>query len=271
MMVENHNCILEPEGFLEVIHAHTDRFPAGEQQDAQEFLVYLLDVIHEDLNRVKVEPKAREAKEKTESRNLSTLALEESAKVSWKNYLIDNKSIVVDIFQGQIKSLLRCIDCNSSSSTFDPVMYFSLPFPENMEADKKIGIHELFREYTKTERLESRMHCKNCERKTLYDKKIDIWKAPNILIVHFKRFKFTKGAGGAHTSSKICNEVEYPVKNFDISEFVNGFQRIKPIYNLFAVCVPSTPLTLAARWRPRGGSLPLPGLPPGHQTMAATR
>ena len=149
--------------------------------------------------------------------------------------MIDNKSIIVDIFQGQIRSLLRCLDCNNSSSTFDPVMYFSLPFPENLEEEQQVKITDLLKEFTKAEKLDHRMDCKVCEKKSFYEKRIDLWKAPNILIFHLKRFKFSKGVDGQAT--KIRNNVDYPLKDLDLSEHVIGFQRIKPLYNLFAVCV----------------------------------
>jgi ubiquitin carboxyl-terminal hydrolase 8 len=233
-MNDNKNCVLEPEGFMEVIGQFTSQFEIGQQQDAQEFLVYLLDQVHEDLNRASKKSE-REDKGKVESKNLSSLGAEEAAKNAWKNYLIDNKSIIVDIFQGQIRSLLRCKECNNSSLTFDPVMYFSLPFPENLPADKEVSVVDLINEFTKAEQLESKMSCKVCEKKSLYEKKIDLWKAPNILIIHLKRFKFSREQQGV--ASKIRNSVTYPLRDLDLSEFVIGFQRLKPQYNLFAVCV----------------------------------
>ena len=148
MMVDNNNCVLEPEGFLEVIQSLTDRFEQGEQNDAQEFLVYLLDMIHEDLNRVTSVLADREQKQAVETANLTTLTLEESAKKAWRNYLVDNKSVVVDIFQGQIRSAIKCEGCSTTSTTFDPVMYFSLPFPETEAKDAKLTVTDLLKIYT---------------------------------------------------------------------------------------------------------------------------
>ena len=91
-MVENHNCILEPEGFVEVVMQHTSRFEIGHQNDAQEFLVYLLDMIHEDLNRADPRVQTSERKEIIKATNLSQSEMEEAAKSAWKNYLVDNKS-----------------------------------------------------------------------------------------------------------------------------------------------------------------------------------
>ncbi len=232
MMVENHNCILEPEGFVEVVMQHTSRFEIGHQNDAQEFLVYLLDMIHEDLNRADPRLQTSERKETIKATNLSQSEMEEAAKSAWKNYLVDNKSIIVDIFQGQIKSMIRCLSCNTSSTTFDPVMYFSLPLPENLQPDQELTIQNLLKVYTQTEKLDHKIDCKICEKRTLYEKKIDLWKAPNILIIHLKRFKFENSS-----ASKIGNMVHYDVKNLDISEYFLGFQRVKAVYNLFAVCV----------------------------------
>lgn len=51
------------------------------------------------------------------------------AKEEWKRYLADNKSIIVDTFQGQFKSTVKCSNCNHISVTFEPFMYLALPLP----------------------------------------------------------------------------------------------------------------------------------------------
>lgn len=47
-------------------------------------------------------------------------------------------------------------------------------------------------------------------------KKIDIWKLPSILIVHLKRFEFTKRRTG-----KIKDLIDFPLKNLDLSPYVS--------------------------------------------------
>jgi ubiquitin carboxyl-terminal hydrolase 8 len=139
----------------------------------------------------------------------------------------------VDIFQGQIKSKVTCLSCNTRSETFDPLMYLSIPFPEKIKKDQKFKIQDLFKAYIKEEKIDCKWDCGNCKQKSSINKKIDIWKAPNILIIHLKRFKYNSKSGFV----KINNLVEFPVRNFDLSEFVLSFQRTKPEYNLFACCV----------------------------------
>lgn len=38
----------------------------------------------------------------------------------WGNYLRRNRSIVVDLFQGQLRSTVTCGVCQHSSTKFDP-------------------------------------------------------------------------------------------------------------------------------------------------------
>jgi len=58
---------------------------------------------------------------------------DEVAKVFWENHLKRDQSIIVDLFQGQLKSKLVCPNCNHISITFDPFMYLSLPLPTEKE------------------------------------------------------------------------------------------------------------------------------------------
>ena len=48
---------------------------------------------------------------------------------AWDNHLLRNRSIVVDLFHGQLKSCVRCLSCGHTSVRFDPFTYLSLPLP----------------------------------------------------------------------------------------------------------------------------------------------
>ena len=87
---------------------------------------FLLDGLHEDLNRVKRKPYI-EAKN-SEGRPDHVLAKE-----AWSNYLKRNDSVVVDTFHGLLKSTLVCPECEHVSVTFDPFCYLSLPLPNRKE------------------------------------------------------------------------------------------------------------------------------------------
>lgn len=75
-------------------------------------------------------------------------------------------------------------------------------------------------------------HCPKCKGPKDSSKKIEIWNVPNILIIHLKRFKFTRTKRG-----KIRSVVDFPVTDLDLSSYLEQPQRDKPIYALFAVSV----------------------------------
>lgn len=51
------------------------------------------------------------------------------AREHWANHLARNSSIIVDLFQGQIKSSLQCLHCHFKSVTFDPFTFLTVPLP----------------------------------------------------------------------------------------------------------------------------------------------
>ncbi|KAG1362698.1 Ubiquitin carboxyl-terminal hydrolase 10 [Cocos nucifera] len=91
----------------------------------QELLAFLLDGLHEDLNRVRKKPYI-------EARDADGRPDEEFAEECWKNHKARNDSIIVDVCQGQYKSTLVCPVCSKVSVTFDPFMYLSLPLPSTV-------------------------------------------------------------------------------------------------------------------------------------------
>ena len=99
------------------------KFVGYGQQDSQELLSYLLDGLHEDLNRIKKKP----AVETIESNNRDD---EIVSKLSWENHLKRNQSRIQELMHGQYKSTLVCPDCKTISITFDPYMMLSLPIPQ---------------------------------------------------------------------------------------------------------------------------------------------
>lgn len=216
---------INPKELYGVISHFAPQFSHGTQEDSHEFIAFLLDIIHEDLNRVKVKPTI-------EDKDYNDDKLEEHASEAWKHYLMRNKSIIVDLFQGQSKSTLKCLKCGLVSHKFEPFMYLSLPIPEQTKKKQKVTLVECMEEFSKEEKLEGdeRWNCPKC--KTLVDstKKMEIWKLPNLLIVHLKRFKFTR-----EKRAKIRTLIDFPHVDLDLTKVAAGQQRDKPIYDLYAV------------------------------------
>jgi len=84
-------------------------------------LLYLLDGLHEDLNRIKEKPYVADLEFPPGTPEMVM------AKESWKNYLKRNLSVITDILMGQYKSVITCPTCEKISITFDPFLTWSVP------------------------------------------------------------------------------------------------------------------------------------------------
>lgn len=117
--------VVTPWSFKKVVGNFQPMFSGFAQHDSAELLSFVLDGLHEDLNRVTKKPYY-------EMPNLKKSTSEEiSAKLSWKYHLLRNQSIIVDLMHGQYKSTLCCPKCSNISVTYDPYMMLSLPIPMN--------------------------------------------------------------------------------------------------------------------------------------------
>ena len=65
-------------------------------------------------------------------------------------------------------------------------------------------------------------------------KKIEVWTAPRILIIHLKRFNYR---GKYHFRDRLDHLVEFPLDGLDMTPYVLGSSDVPPIYDLFAVSV----------------------------------
>ncbi|KZT18330.1 cysteine proteinase [Neolentinus lepideus HHB14362 ss-1] len=124
-----------PRDFKQALQRFAPQFSGYQQHDSQELVAFLLDGLHEDLNRIKKKPYV----EKPDWEGGGEKELVELGKNSWDGYLLRNDSVIVDLFQGQYRSTLVCPECQKVSITFDPFMYLTLPLPV-----KKKWRHEIY-------------------------------------------------------------------------------------------------------------------------------
>jgi len=127
----SNNSYTIPRNFKMAVGRFAPQFSGYQQQDSQELMAFLLDGLHEDLNRIKKKPYV-------EVKDGSGRPDAQVAAESWQNYLKRNSSIIVDIFHGLLKSTLVCPDCFKVSVTFDPFCYLSLPLP--MKKERQIDV-----------------------------------------------------------------------------------------------------------------------------------
>ena len=140
---------------------------------------------------------------------------------AWASYLQRDRSVVVDQFQGQLKSTVRCAECGFESSKFDPFMYLTLPLPEPRPGEPRLTLWQCLEAYMAKEELseDNLWRCPKCDDFRRATKRFQLWKLPCHLVLVLKRFRVDRG--GRH-SSKRRDLVEVPLRPLDLSTLVGG-------------------------------------------------
>ncbi|XP_018397606.1 PREDICTED: ubiquitin carboxyl-terminal hydrolase 20-like isoform X4 [Cyphomyrmex costatus] len=204
------------------IQRFAPRFMGYSQQDAQEFLRYLLEGLHEDVNRVttKLPPIHGDIPDSYTDM--------QKAVESWKRYLRSEDSTIVDVFVGQLRSSLRCTSCDHVSVTLDPFWDLSLPIPARSGTVK---LSQCLEHFTKEEVLDGdeKPTCSKCQMRRKCTKSFSIQKFPKILVIHLKRFSPMERFRG-----KLNVMVDFPLTGLDLSAF--AAPRVPGCtYNLYGV------------------------------------
>ncbi|KAJ3089286.1 Ubiquitin carboxyl-terminal hydrolase 15, partial [Quaeritorhiza haematococci] len=122
-----------PNAFLRALNRYSSLFDVYQQHDSEEFLRWLLDAIHEDVNKILKKPYI-ELPDYDD-----TVADEVIAKDFWDAHVKRNDSIIVDEFYGQYKSKITCKDCGKTSIKFDPYMNLTVELP-NLPMDVQLVV-----------------------------------------------------------------------------------------------------------------------------------
>ena len=101
----------------------TNYFYSQENQDAHEYLLKLLNKLHEDLNRITIKNYLQ----------LEEKLREETDEIASKRWWDYNKSredsIINDLFQGQYKTIIKCSNCGKESIKYEEFLTLGLPIP----------------------------------------------------------------------------------------------------------------------------------------------
>jgi ubiquitin C-terminal hydrolase len=132
--------VVAPSGLKHILGQVAPRFSGYQQHDSSELLSFLLDGLHEDLNRIEDKPPTNGVDSK--GRDDAIVAAE-----AWQVHKKRNDSIIVDLLQGQLKSKVVCPEeqCGRVSITFDPFMFLSVPLPS--VAETSISVTFVYRDF----------------------------------------------------------------------------------------------------------------------------
>ncbi|XP_067004916.2 ubiquitin carboxyl-terminal hydrolase 3 isoform X2 [Anabrus simplex] len=196
---------ISPESLFLVIWNVVPRFRGYQQQDAHEFLRYMLDRVHTEL-------------------------LQLLPDISLKDSLVQKgrASIVTSVFGGTLQSEVRCLNCSTESRKHDPFLDLSLDIPEKFQFIQKkskegedsgppCSILDCLTSFIEVEELADTelYYCSNCKSKQKSTKRFWIRRLPNVLCLHLKRFRWHN-----FFRTKIATNISFPVTALDMSQFV---------------------------------------------------
>lgn len=190
----------------------------GEQQDAKDFLDFLLDCLHEDLNMNWDRTPIRQLTDVEEAKRERMPKLV-AAKLEWTRYLHRDYSFVNGLFGGQHLSKLTCRTCGFTSSTYEAFTSISVEIPTDPRqyANGRFPtLEDCLRSYCTEELLnkDEMWNCPRCKTQREATKRITITRVPNFLIIHFKRF-----ASFGSSARKVRIPVDFPLENLDLAPY----------------------------------------------------
>ena len=177
------------------------RFSGYNQQDAHEFMRFLLNELHEEINKADV-------KDPLSPRDNETL------QEAYERYLTWENSIISELFSGMLRSVVSCSVCRHRSIVYLPFMDLALPIPESKKyqsishdtpTQPAVKLDACMKVFTREETLdeEERPYCNKCENITKSTKQLSIAKLPKFLVIQLKRFS------GYSVRSKLSTHVEF--------------------------------------------------------------
>uniref|UniRef100_A0A3B3Y825 ubiquitinyl hydrolase 1 n=1 Tax=Poecilia mexicana TaxID=48701 RepID=A0A3B3Y825_9TELE len=197
-------------------------FSGYSQQDAQEFLRFLLDKLHTEINR---RPYVKRTGKEPQ--------ISEEANAMWKKHLERDDSIIAgeEVNLVFLRSSLHCSVCSHYSNTFDVFCDLSLPIPKRSSAGE-VTLQECLDLFSQEEKLdkENSPMCERCSRRTECTKRLSIQRFPQVIVIHLNRFTTSRWS-----ISKSTVYVSFPLKNLDLGPY--GPVDCGPVlYDLYAIC-----------------------------------
>lgn len=258
---------ISPECLFLVIWKVVPQFRGHRQHDAHEFLRYMLDRLHTELQQVSfpvVDTSSSGSGGSLHKPSEGGGGGGGIGGVKLNPYNVPalshlhtkgRNSIVTNVFGGILQSEVRCLICGMESKKHDPFLDLSLDIPEkfyNKEStdggsgDKDgnapvCHISDCLSSFTEVEELaETELYyCNSCKCKQKSTKRFWIRRLPNVLCLHIKRFRWNN-----FYRTKIDLRISFPINALDMSQFVlnNGPETRRSnsscnVYDLAAVIV----------------------------------
>ncbi len=229
-MMWSTNCTIAPHGFVKSIRKiasikKRDIFSGNDQNDIQEFLLFLIDSFHTALSR-EVDMQIN-GNSQTATDNLATVCY-----TMMKNMYKKEYSEMLNIFYGiHVSEIIENTTGDALSARPEPFSVLSLSLPAATTA-RPPTLYDCFDLYCQPEILSeangNAWFNDKTGKKENVQRRICFWSLPDVMIIDLKRWN-------GHTK-KNHNLIDIPLNNADFSKYVKGYNAASFVYDLFGVC-----------------------------------
>lgn len=183
----------------------SSQFGGAEQQDAQEFMSFVTEQLHDETNPRR-DQTGSVKQPITKGRPLIQAAVE-----YWRNHTELNQSIIDRYWRGLDLSTVKCMHCNTSTHTFSPFTWF----PVSVGPGRDMPLSEALRKDAAGSILED-FACDHCKGRQKAMQSTSFARMPPLLCIGFRRFNFDKERG---VVSKSNAAISWDFNDFDFSPY----------------------------------------------------
>lgn len=186
---------IAPKKFIARLRKEKEEFDNYMQQDAHEFLNFLINHINEVILAERNNGKAKTSSNGVTVGEMPSTTSSASSDPTW----------VHEIFQGVLTSETRCLNCETISSKDEN--FFDL----QVDVDQNTSITHCLRCFSNTETLcsDNKFKCDNCCSYQEAQKRMRVKKLPMILALQLKRFKYMEQY---NRHIKVSHRVVFPLE-----------------------------------------------------------
>lgn len=201
---------IAPKKFIARLRKEKEEFDNYMQQDAHEFLNFLINHINEVILAERGQQKNANSSSPSSSNNsqfgnVKANCMPNGTSDHSNNGQPQEPTWVHEIFQGILTSETRCLNCETVSSKDEH--FFDL----QVDVDQNTSITHCLRCFSNTETLcsDNKFKCDNCCNYQEAQKRMRVKKLPMILSLHLKRFKYMEQY---NRHIKVSHRVVFPLE-----------------------------------------------------------
>jgi ubiquitin C-terminal hydrolase len=236
-VMQTQNGILSPNRFIHMVQKtaqqkHRDLFTGWAQNDMTEFLLFLVECMHNSISRP-LHIQINGTPENPMDRR-ATICYTMLQTIYKKEY-----SKILEIFYGMyVTEILDIVDRKIVSAMPEHYFMLDLQLFTRRQSSKRTyediifnNIYECFDMFVAPEVLEGENQWFNdtTRQKENAYKQVTFWNFPDVLVLILKRFS-------PDGKKKLQNLIQFPLEGLDLSKYITGYKAESYVYDLFGVC-----------------------------------